>query len=128
RHFEQDLTLTVHEFYGSRLGLVLLLHSHQVPPPTLYGGLAKALQLPVTRRWSKTWWSERIPKRVLHHDVTTDNFLRANRIQALVFGRAPDGSAIPTVGLVPDFQPFYLPEFFPPEEQERRRHELHQVG
>lgn len=124
-----DLMRALHQTFGAAVSVKLLLRPGQTPPALLTTLADETLTYPSPpARYSAPWWRERIPRRVLHHDPTPTRFLRAHKIDVLVFGDAPFGSRIPTIHLVPDFQPFYLPEYFPPRELAHRRAEVFRLG
>lgn len=69
-------------------------------------------------RWTVKWAIDRCAVRWLGYELLLDRFLKENNVQVMAFGIPPDGSKIPTLGFVPDFQHLHLPEMF--SETERR--------
>lgn len=127
-YYAADLMRLLRETFGGNVRSELLLHPGVKPPALLSAAADETLVYPRTTRWSAPWWRERIPRRIFKHDVTADLFLQSHQIDVLVFGDAPLGSHIPTIHLIPDFQPFHFPEYFPPRELARRRAEVLRLG
>lgn len=127
-YYAVGLMCTLRETFGDTICSNLLIDDQTVPPKLLAEAADQILTYPKTQRWSTQWWRERIPKRVFKNDITTNAFLKKNKIDVIVFGAAPMGSNIPTIGLIPDFQPFYFPEYFSAQELADRKGHIHTVG
>lgn len=127
-YYAADLMRTLRESFGEGVRSKLLVYENASPPNALAEAADQILTYPTTLRWSAQWWRERFPKRVLKHDITTDEFLRRNMVDVIVFGKAPLGSTMPTIGLIPDFQPFYFPEYFSAQDLADRKAHVARVG
>src|SRR5436190_21898226 len=67
-------------------------------------------------RWTPTWAKERISLRLRRRGMVNDQVLRERRVDVIAFGEAPEGSRIPALGWIPDFQHRHFPEFFSADE------------
>jgi len=79
----------------------------------------RLLRSPV-HRWTRDWVLDRLGARVLGRDLLWEDRLRRATLDVLLFGAAPAGLRLPTVGWLPDFQHHHLPEMFSPEERAER--------
>ena len=88
--------------------------------PELRGLVDETLVFPSYRRWTLNWAMDRAARRFFHRDHFQDLSLREHGVNVIVFGDAPRGSEIPTLGWLPDFQHVHLPEMFSAEERRER--------
>jgi glycosyltransferase involved in cell wall biosynthesis len=75
---------------------------------------------PSVRRWTSTWVMESASLRLRRRGILKDQTLRQHNVDVIAFGEAPDGSTIPALAWIPDFQHRRLPEFFSIEECRNR--------
>jgi glycosyltransferase involved in cell wall biosynthesis len=78
------------------------------------------ISYPSVRRWTSTWARESVSLRLRRRGVVRDQVLRRHHVDAIAFGEAPEGSKIPALAWIPDFQHRHLPEFFSAEERRNR--------
>lgn len=127
-YYAADLMRALRETFGESVRSNLLVYDKSKAPNELVKAADTLLTFPTTQKWSAPWWRERFPKRVLKHDIVAAEFLQRNGIDVIVFGDAPLGSKIPTIGLIPDFQPYYFAEYFSAQEIQDRQAHIAQVG
>src|SRR5258705_1108659 len=74
------------------------------------------ISYPSVKRWTSTWAKESASLRIRRRGVVRDQILRQHNVDLIAFGEAPEGSKIPALAWIPDFQHRHLPEFFSSEE------------
>jgi glycosyltransferase involved in cell wall biosynthesis len=75
---------------------------------------------PPIHRFTRDWILDRIGERLLQRDLLRERALKEHGIQVILFGDAPAGSGIPSIGWAADFQHRHLPEFFNQAEIDER--------
>src|SRR4030095_1876008 len=78
------------------------------------------ISYPSVKRWTSTWAMESASLRLRRRGVIRDQILRQHSVDVIAFGEAPEGSKIPALAWIPDFQHRHLPEFFSGEECRNR--------
>ena len=78
------------------------------------------ISYPPVRRWTSTWARENVSLRLRRHGVVRDELLRQHNVDVIAFGEAPEGSKIPALAWIPDYQHRHLPEFFSAAERTDR--------
>jgi len=74
------------------------------------------ISYPSVKRWTSTWAKESASLRLRRRGVVREQTLKQHNVDVIAFGEAPEGSKIPTLAWIPDFQHRHLPEFFSAEE------------
>src|SRR6476620_5300972 len=80
----------------------------------------EVISYPAVRRWTSTWARESASLRLRRRGIVRDQTLRQHNVDVIAFGEAPEGSRIPALAWIPDFQHRRLPEFFSVEECDHR--------
>ena len=125
----EDLFLSLREEYGACLDLCFLVNTtEQSIPIELRQATDQVLAYSPPRRWTRLWLIDRAAKRLFARDLLGEFFLRQNQIRAIVFGEAPSGSTIPTLGWIPDFQHVHLPDLFSAAERQSRNAEYLKIA
>jgi len=75
---------------------------------------------PTIDRWTRAWAVHSLGTRLLQRDFVNDHLLGKHEVNLIAFGDAPEGSKIPALGWIPDFQHLHFPEFFSLEERHHR--------
>ena len=78
------------------------------------------ISYPSVKRWTSTWAKENASLRLRRRGVVRDQILRQHNVDVIAFGEAPEGSKIPALAWIPDFQHRHLPEFFSADECRNR--------
>ena len=78
------------------------------------------ISYPSVKRWTSTWAMESASLRLRRRGVVRDQILRQHNVDVIAFGEAPEGSKIPALAWIPDFQHRHLPEFFSADECRNR--------
>lgn len=84
------------------------------------GLVDEVISYPSVKRWTSTWAKENASLRLRRRGVIRDQILRQHNVDIIAFGEAPEGSKIPTLAWIPDFQHRHLPEFFSADECRNR--------
>lgn len=71
-------------------------------------------------RWTSAWVIHSLGSRIFHRNVVDDQLLKKHGIDVVAFGEAPEGSKIPALGWIADFQHLHFPEFFSDRELQDR--------
>jgi glycosyltransferase involved in cell wall biosynthesis len=80
------------------------------------------IRFPAFKRLTVPWFLDQTAKKIFRYDFNRCRFLSRNQIRLIAFGEAPQGSKIPWLYWLPDFQHIHLPEMFSKEEYEGRNH------
>jgi len=75
---------------------------------------------PRIKRWTPAWLINSTGSRLLGRNLVHDHLLKRRQVNVIAFGEAPQGSKIPTLGWIPDFQHLHFPEFFSVDERRHR--------
>jgi glycosyltransferase involved in cell wall biosynthesis len=80
------------------------------------------IRFPAFKRLTVPWFLDQTAKKIFRYDFNRCRFLSRHQIRLIAFGEAPQGSKIPWLYWLPDFQHIHLPEMFSKEEYEGRNH------
>jgi glycosyltransferase involved in cell wall biosynthesis len=80
------------------------------------------IRFPAFKRLTVPWFLDQTAKKIFRYDFNRCRFLSRHQIRLIAFGEAPQGSKIPWLYWLPDFQHIHLPEMFSKEEYEWRNH------
>jgi glycosyltransferase involved in cell wall biosynthesis len=83
---------------------------------------------PTYQRWTVPWFLDQAVKKTLRHDLNRSRFLSRHRIKVIAFGEAPQGSRIPWLSWLPDFQHIHLPGMFSGVECEGRNRSFMRIA
>lgn len=75
---------------------------------------------PPIDKWTWAWVVHSLGTRLLQRDFVNEQLLGQYNVNVIAFGEAPEGSKIPSLGWIPDFQHLHFPEFFSLEERHNR--------
>ena len=88
--------------------------------PDLRDLAEEIIPYPTIDKWTRAWVVHSLGTRLLQRDFVNDHLLRKHEVNLIAFGEAPEGSEIPSLGWIPDFQHLHFPEFFSLEERHHR--------
>lgn len=107
---------------------LVLLAEEISTPQDLKKLVHETIGYPTHNRWTVPWFFDQAAKKVLRHDFYRSRFLTRHQIKVIAFGEAPQGSKIPWLSWLPDFQHIHLPEMFSPEESAKRNDSFMRVA
>lgn len=108
----QNLFEAVREFCRDEIALSYMVTYAAEFSPELANIADQVLIYPRYRRWTGQWVVNRTAVRLLGYEILLDRLLKERGIQVIAFGEAPEGSKVPSLAFLPDFQHLHLPEMF----------------
>ena len=91
-------------------------------PQELKEFVHEGIRYPAFKRLTVPWFLDQTAKKLFCYDFNRCRSLSRHQIRLIAFGEAPQGSKIPWLYWLPDFQHIHLPEMFSKEECEGRNH------
>lgn len=119
----ETLFQALKETTADELSIGVLGRNGDIPENSSFLKLAdEIIRFEPIERWTRSWVVHNLGSRLFQRNLLDDHFLKQHRVDVVAFGEAPEGSRIPSLGWIPDFQHLNFPEFFSTEEQEHRNH------